>query len=132
MCVDYRALNTLLPPVQKAYSKAKGILTLVPLPKIKELYAKLLGSKVYSALDLRSGYYHISLSDESRQKSAFVTLFGKWEFRRVPFGLAQAPAYFQELINQVLEHLPFCFGYLDDILIYSHVYRGYSLTSDRR
>ena len=119
LCVDYRALNSLLPPVKKAYSKAKGILTLVPLPKIDEIYARLKDSTIYSTFDMRSGYYHMALSEKSRPKSAFVSSFGKWEFKRCPFGLAQAPAYFQRLINEVLLGLTFAFGYLDDILVYS-------------
>ena len=59
------------------------------------------------------------LSEKSRPKSAFVSSFGKWEFKRCPFGLAQAPAYFQRLVNEVLSGLTFAFGYLDDILVYS-------------
>ena len=119
LCVDYRALNSLLPPVKKAFSKAKGILTLVPLPKIDEIYARLKGSNIYSTFDMRSGYYHMVLSEKSRPKSAFVSSFGKWEFKRCPFGLAQVPAYFQRLVNEVLLGLTFTFSYLDDILVYS-------------
>ena len=59
------------------------------------------------------------LSEKSRPKSAFVSSFGKWEFKRCLFGLAQAPAYFQRLVNEVLSGLTFAFGYLDDILVYS-------------
>ena len=118
LCVDYRALNSLLPPVKKAYSKAKGILTLVPLPKIDEIYARLKDSTIYSTFDMRGGYYHMALSEKSRPKSAFVSSFGKWEFKRCPFGLAQAPTYFQRLVNEVLLGLTFAFGYLDDILVY--------------
>ena len=77
LCVDYRALNSLLPPVKKAFSKAKGILTLVPLPKIDEIYARLKGSNIYSTFDMRSGYYHVVLSEKSRPESAFVSSFGK-------------------------------------------------------
>ena len=66
MCVDYRMLNQLLPKVDKAYSKAKGVLTLVPLPKIDEIYAKLEGSTIYSTFDMRSGYYHLELNEESQ------------------------------------------------------------------
>ena len=66
MCVDYRMLNQLLPKVDKAHSKAKGVLTLVPLPKIDEIYAKLEGSTIYSTFDMRSGYYHLQLSQESQ------------------------------------------------------------------
>ena len=119
LCVDYRAINSLLPPVKKAFSKAKGVLTLVPLPKIDEIYACLKDSKIYSTFDMQSGYYHMVLSEESRPKSAFVSAYGKWEFKRCPFGLAQAPAYFQRLVNEVLSGLTFAFGYLDDILVYS-------------
>ena len=122
MCVDYRMLNQLLAKVDKAHSKAKGILTLVPLPKIDEIYAKLEGSTIYSTFDMRSGYYHLELSPESQPKSAFVVggpKGGKWEFKRCPFGLTQAPAYFQMLVNKVLEGLNFAFGYLDDILVFS-------------
>ena len=88
LCVDYRALNSLLPPVKKAFSKAKGVLTLVPLPKIDEIYAILKGSIIYSTFDMRSVYYHMVLSEKSRPKSAFVSSFGKWEFKRCPFELA--------------------------------------------
>ena len=122
MCVDYRMLNSLLPPVNKAHSKAKGIVTLVPLPKIDEIYAQLQGSKIFSALDMRSGYFHIELSEEAKPKTAFVpggTHGSKYQFNRCPFGLSQAPAYFQRLVLEVLRGLPFTFGYLDDILIFS-------------
>ena len=97
MCVDYRMLNSLLPPVNKAHSKAKGIVTLVPLPKIDEIYAQLQGSKIFSALDMRSGYFHIELSEDAKPKTAFVPggpHGSKYQLNRCPFGLSQAPAYF--------------------------------------
>ena len=125
MCVDYRMVNSLAPPVVKlceAHSKAKGVLTFVPLPKIDEIFAKLKGSHIYSTFDMRSGYYHLELSKEAQAKTAFVIggpIGGKWEFKVCPFGLTQAPAYFQRLVHQVLEGLTFAFGYLDDILIFS-------------
>ena len=119
LCVDYWAINSLFPPVKKAFSKVKGTLTLVPLPKIDEIYARLKGSRIYSTFDMRSGYYHMVLSEKLRPKSAFVSSFGKCEFKRCPFGLAQVPAYFQRLVNKVLSGLTFAFGYLDDILVFS-------------
>ena len=119
LCVDYRAINSLLPPVKKAFSKAKGILTMVPLPKIDEIYTCLKDSKIYSTFDMQSGYYHMVLSEKSRPKSVFGSAYGKWEFIRCPFGLAQAPAYFQRLVNEVLSGLTFAFGYLDDVLVFS-------------
>ena len=60
----------------------------------------------------------MELSAKARPKSAFMTPTDKYEFTRCPFGLTQAPAYFQRLINKVLAGLDFTFGYLDDILIY--------------
>ena len=83
------------------------------------MYAKLKGVKVLT-IDLRSGYYHIALGKDSRAKTAFVMAFGKYEFLMVPFGLAQAPAYSQLLINKVLEGLLFAMIYLDDIIISSN------------
>ena len=119
LCVDYRVINSLLPEVQKAHSKAKGVLTLVPLPQMDHIYARLRGSQIFSNFDLRSGYHHMKLSPEARAKSAFVTPLDKFEFTRCPFGLSQTPAYFQRLMNQVIKGLPFAFVYLDDVLIHS-------------
>ena len=119
MCVDFRRLNKQLPRV-KNISGGKGCISLVQLPKIDELYTKLRGYKVFSTLDLRSGYYQIGFSDSAKPKTAFVVFgMGKFEFNRVPFGLAQAPAYFQRLINEVLTDCNFAMGYLDDIIIFS-------------
>ena len=72
-------------------------------------------------IDLRSRYYHIRLTHESRAKSAFVVPMGKWEFKQTPVGLSQAPAYFQLLIDKVLMGCSkFAMGYLDDIIIFSN------------
>ena len=119
MCVDYRRINKIQPEVTKVDSR-KGCISLIPLPKIDELYAKLKGYKVFSSLDLRSEYYHIGLKDSAKPKSAFIlSSLGKYQFNRVLFGLAQAPAYFQKLINDVLKGCNFAMGYLDNIIIYS-------------
>ena len=81
------------------------------------MYAKLKGAKVFFTINLRSGYHQIALGKDSRAKTAFVTPFGKYEFLMVPFGLAQAPPYFQLLMNKVLEG--YAMTYLDDIIIFS-------------
>ena len=65
MCIDFCAVNALQPKVVKADVKAKGNLTLHPLPNIDQLYAQLRGAKVFTTLDLRSGYYHIELGKDS-------------------------------------------------------------------
>ena len=118
-CVDYCALNNLLTPVKKAHSKAKGVLTLVPLPKIDEIYARLQGSHSIFYIRYEKWILSHGTNQTVKGKVSIVSPLGKWEFKRCPFGLAQAPAYFQRLINEVLAPFDFAFGYLDDILIYS-------------
>ena len=120
LCIDFRKINNLQQKVITE-GKSKGCLSLIPLPKIDEMYAKLKGAKFFSTIDLRSGYYHIALGKDSRpKKTAFVMPFGKYEFLQVPFGLAQAPAFFQHLMNKVLDNCPFAMTYLDDIIIFSN------------
>ena len=118
LCIDFRKINDLQQKVVTK-GKSKGCLSLIPLPKIDEMYAKLKGAKFFSTIDLQSGYYHIALGKDSRAKTAFVTPFGKYKFLQVPFGLAQAPAFFQHLMNKVLDNCPFAMTYLDDIIIFS-------------
>ena len=118
LCIDFRKVNELQQQVITE-GKSKGQISIHPLPKIDEMYANLKGSRVFSTIDLRSGYHHIALGKDSRAKTAFVTPFGKYEFLMVPFGLAQAPAYFQLLMNKVLEGLSYAMTYLDDIIIFS-------------
>ena len=118
LCVDFRKVNELQQEVITA-GKTKGQISIHPLPKIDEMYAKLKGAEVFSTIDLRSGYHHIVLGKSSRAKMAFITPFGKYEFLMVPFGLAQAPAYFQLLMNKVLKGLKFTMTYLDNIIIFS-------------
>ena len=84
------------------------------------MFSKLGGATIFSTIDLHSGYYHIGLTRESRAKSAFVVPMGKCQFKHTSFGLSQAPAYFQLLINKVLIGCSsFAMGYLDDIIIFS-------------
>ena len=113
LCIDFRKISELQQEVL-AEGKKRGQISLHPLPKIDKMYAKLTGAKVFSTIDLRSGYYHIALGKDSRAKTAFVMPF------MVPFGLAQTPAYFQLLMNQVLGGLNFMMTYLDDIIIFSN------------
>ena len=107
LCVDYRALNK----ITRTY--------IWPMPRIEHILAKLGKAKFFKTLDLRSGYHHIAIDEDSIKKTAFCTPFGKYEYLKVPFGLAQAPSYFQKLMNKVLNGLNFAFAYLDDIIIFS-------------
>ena len=116
--MDYRKVNALQQEIKRT-DKGTGCLSLYPLPKIDEMFSKLCGAPIFSTKDLRSGYYHIGLTRESRAKSTFVVPMGKWQFKRTPFGLSQAPAYFQLLIDKVLMGCEdFTMGYLDHIIIF--------------
>ena len=107
LVIDYRALNK----VMKKF--------VWPMPKVEDVFSQLNSAKYFSTLDLRAGYHHIRLTAESIPKTAFTSPFGKYEYVKVPFGLAQAPAYFQDLMTGVLKDLLFAMAYLDDIIIYS-------------
>ncbi len=108
LCVDFRALNSLT------------IRNRHPLPLIRELVMKLKGKKVLGVLDLASGYWQAPLEESSRKYTVFATTEGLFQFKRVAFGLCNAPSFFQEMIqNEVLGHLrDSAVVYIDDILIF--------------
>jgi len=107
MCCDYRALNKL---TVKQVSQ---------LPRIDDLLDQLHGVKVLSAIDLQSGYHQLAITPEDRQKTAFRTPFGLYQWKVIPFGLTNAPTHFARAMNTVLGDLPFVLVYLDDILVFS-------------
>ena len=95
-----------------------------PLPRIDDILDTLGKAKYFPSLDLASGYWQVELSPKARQKSAFTTHRGLFEFVRMPFGLCNAPATFQRLMQKVLAGLEWnsCFVYLDDILLASKTF----------
>ena len=109
MCIDYRALNHIT-------TKNK-----YPLPRIDDLLDNLAGATCFSSLDLTSGYHQLVLQDSDVPKTAFNTHVGKYEYKVLPMGLANAPAVFQSAMHRVFSRQlnRFVCVYLDDILVFS-------------
>ena len=109
VCVDYRALNDLT--IKNKY----------PLPLMDELFDRVQGSRCFSTIDLRDGFYQIRLAEADIEKTAFRTAFGSYEYTVLPMGLCNAPGSFMQLMNDTFRDLlnksVLCF--LDDILIFS-------------
>ena len=108
-CVDYRKLNAIT--VRDVY----------PLPRIDDSLTVLNTGKVFTSLDLSSGYWQIPMAPEDKHKTAFVTDRGLFEFNVMPFGLTNAPATFQRFMDAVLAGLKWniLLVYLDDIFVFS-------------
>lgn len=108
-CVDYRALNQVTE--KDPY----------PIPNLMEIIFQLRNAKIFSTIDLRSGYWQVELNERSKKYTAFATPCGLYQFKVLPFGLKNSPSTFQRLMNEVLRGYigTFCFVYLDDILIFS-------------
>ena len=92
-CVDYRKVNV---THKDSY----------PLPHIDNTIDALAGSKWFSTVDHKSGYWQMQLSEEAKEKTAFLSGSGLWQFKAMPFGLCNAPATFEHLMEQVLVGLP--------------------------
>jgi hypothetical protein len=108
LCVDYRPLNAVT--IKNKY----------PFPYIDILFDQLVGAKVFSKVDLHSGYHQIKIRPDDVPKSDFSTRYGLYEYLVMSFGLTNAPAYFMYLVNSVFvpELNKFVVVFIDDILIY--------------
>ena len=108
LCVDYRKLNSL--------SKVDPY----PMPRVDDLIDRVGQSPFITTLDLTKGYWQVPVAEADREKTAFVTPFGLFHFRRMPFGLRGAPAMFQRMVDRLLDGLnDFSSAYIDDIIIFS-------------
>ena len=108
MCIDYRRVNK--QTKHNAY----------PIPQMEAIFRKLQTAKYISTIDLSSAYHQISIKNESRDVTSFtVPGLGLYRWARLPFGLTNAPACFQNFINKVItsELEPYCYCYLDDIIV---------------
>ena len=110
LCVDYRKLNNLT--IKDSYS----------LPLIDDILTFIGNTKILSTIDLFSGYHQIPMATEDKDKTAFTTMFGNFNFKVMPFGLCNAPATFQREMNRIFfDLIGVClFVYIDDLIIFSH------------
>ncbi|UYV70501.1 K02A2.6-like [Cordylochernes scorpioides] len=106
ICVDLSILN-------------KNILREIhPIPVVEHTLAQLKGAKVFTKLDANSGFWQIPLSSESSALTTFITPFGRFRFKRLPFGISSAPEIFQKRMGQILEGLEGTLCHMDDIMVY--------------
>ncbi|KAG1933335.1 interleukin-1 receptor accessory protein-like 1-A [Pimephales promelas] len=109
LCIDFRKLNSRT--IKDAYA----------LPNLEEAFSVLTGSKWFSVLDLKSGFYQVEMEEADKQKTAFVCPLGFWEFNRMPQGITNAPSTFQRLMEQCMGDLNRreVLVFIDDLIVFS-------------
>ena len=114
-CVDYRRINSITR--HDAY----------PLPHINDMLDTLAGSQWFTTIDLLSGYWQVEMDERDREKTAFSTQGGLYEFKVLPFGLTNAPATFQRLMDMVLAglHWSHCLVYIDDVIVLGRTFQDH-------
>ena len=122
MVIDYRQLNKriITSRVPDRNGKVGKVILNYPIPTIESLLARLEGCKYFSILDLRSGYHHIGLSEQSKPLTAVTTHSGKFQWNVLPFGIGIGVQTFSFVINKAIGHCSdFAANYLDDIIVFS-------------
>lgn len=110
LCIDFRKLNKLIVP------------ECFPFPTIQDVIDKVANGEYFTVLDVNSAFWCITLKVEDQEKTSFVTKYGKFQFKVLPFGLKNAPATFQRILSNIIRRNnldDFCINYIDDILIFS-------------
>lgn len=114
-CVDFRAVNSVTP------------LDKYPIPKPDTVFAALGGAEYFSTMDANKGYHQFKITKKDRYLTAFTTeQEGQWQYKRVPFGLQNAPAFFQRSMDSLLGRYrwEFCLAYIDDIVVWSKTWES--------
>ena len=107
MCVDLTALN-------------KGVKRAVyPLPKVSKMLSKLAKGRIFSKLDANSGFWQVKLDPSSKHLTTFITPWGRYCFKRMPFGISSAPEFFQRCMERILQGLKGVICLMDDVLVYA-------------
>jgi len=109
-CIDYRRLNDV--------TKKDAF----PVPDVKDALDSLRGAKYFATIDLLSGYWQLGMTDRAKERSAFCTRRGLFQFTRMPFSLLNAPSSFCRLMHIILKDMLYvlCLCYLDDIVVYAN------------
>lgn len=106
LCVDYKKINKHI------------VIDQHPLPTSDEIFARLAGAQIFSKLDLKAAYHQLEIREDSRNLTAFTSHVGQFRYKRLPFGLANAPSAYMKVIFNILRQCTNTVSYLDDILIY--------------
>ena len=116
LCIDYRQLN------------AATVKDAFPLPRVDDSLSALSGSRWFSTLDLASCYWQVAMDASTKEKAAFVTSSGLYEWNVMPFGLCNAPSTFARLVELVLKdlHWKICLIYLDDVIVMVPTWKNWS------
>ena len=128
LCIDYRKVNSCIQTVChiKADTSLGKVISNYPLPAIDSILAHFNGCKYFSTTDLRLGYYHIKLSKEAVEKTAFVTNKGKWIFHSLSFGINIGLSTFSYVLGKVLVQCSeYALNYLDDIMVFSEAWESH-------
>ncbi|KAG0420286.1 Retrovirus-related Pol polyprotein from transposon 17.6, partial [Dictyocoela roeselum] len=118
LVVDYRYMNSITKKIHQIT------------PNLYELLASLKGAKIFSTIDLNNGYYQIKIDEDDLAKTGFVIMNKTYVFRRMPFGLSNAPATFQKAMYKILENIEVVVTYMDDILLFSTTMKEHILLVD--